>query len=529
MPRVQLSARTAAVLVAVFLAGPANAPLWRTVATEAAEHALAVGAAFLLTLLAIYVLLLQALAWPRVFKPVAGLLLVISAVCSGFMGRYGVLIDGEMIRNVLETDAAEAGELVSTGLLLHVLGWGVLPALLLATARLRYDTFRRECGRRALNVGCCFLAAAGVVVPTYREASFFVREHGEVRLMVNPVSPLIALARHGEADVAMRELRTVGADASRAEQPRRTLFVFVVGETATASHFALNGYRRDTNPELSAAEIVNFPDVHACGTSTALSVPCMFSARPRESFAPDRETARENLLDILQRTGIDVLWRDNNSGCKGVCDRVEYEDVAADCDDRFRTGRAGCFDEALLTGLLPWWDGRDGDAFVVLHQKGSHGPAYSRRTPPEFKRFLPECEAADVLACETELLVNAYDNTILYTDHVLAALIRLLDTYGDDVDTAMLYVSDHGESLGENGVYLHGFPYWLAPEEQTHVPMVFWGSDTFFASRGIRREDLDRERRQPLSHDNLFHSVLGLLDVRTSVYDAALDVFSACR
>jgi lipid A ethanolaminephosphotransferase len=163
--------------------------------------------------------------------------------------------------------------------------------------------------------------------------------------------------------------------------------------------------------------------------------------------------------------------------------------------------------------------------FIILHQKGSHGPSYYKRSPKNFKLFLPECTKDNVQDCDQQSIINAYDNTIVYTDYVLAKLIDLLKV--QQYSTAMLYVSDHGESLGENNIYLHGLPYAFAPRQQTHVPMIFWASDRFLLEKSIEPAKLAQTSSGRFSHDNLFHSVLGLFHVTTEIYRPELDLFYA--
>ncbi|HEU5162114.1 MAG TPA: sulfatase-like hydrolase/transferase, partial [Thermoanaerobaculia bacterium] len=298
------------------------------------------------------------------------------------------------------------------------------------------------------------------------------------------------------------------------------LFVIVVGEKARAAEFWLDGYNRETNPDLRQDKVINFPHVDACATSTADSLPCMFSSFAKSDFDAEKGRRYESLLDVVQHAGMRVIWRDNNSGCKHVCDGVvtqllDKEQIAGVCQG------GECFDEVLLEG----WDelaAGDDNLLVVLHQKGSHGPAYYKRYPKEFERFTPACKSEDFDQCTQEEIRNAYDNSILYTDHVLGQVIARLAA-SRDRDTAMLYVSDHGESLGENGLYLHGLPMAIAPDTQKHVPMVLWMSPGFASRFEIDAEELTARASRPYSHDNLFHSVLGILDIRTRVYDPALD------
>lgn len=528
LARPQIRSSWAALLVALFLASAGNVRLWSAVTSGPARLSAPGLLAGFLVLLALFTVLLQLLALPWIFKPIAVIGLLASSIASFAMLGYGVLIDASMIRNLVQTDAAEAGELLTPRGLACVLVLGLLPAALLLWTEIRYRPVVPELKRRGLVLALSVGAALCAGIPAWQELSFTVREHHELKLMVNPSSPIGAVVSyvHGELHQVDAGIAPIALDATRPARPAgtpRLIFVLVLGETARADHFSLNGYARDTNPELSAREVINFPDVTACGTSTAEVLPRLFSGLSREDGAWGAVSKRENLLDVLQRVGVAVLWRENNSGCKGVCDRVPSEQV---------TGPPGSarddevYDERLLVGLQDELDRQAGDVFIVLHQRGSHGPAYSQRSPPAFKRFLPECAAEDLQLCPQELLINAYDNTIVYTDHVLGLLIDQLAANGATSRVAMLYVSDHGESLGENGVYLHGFPDWLAPEAQTHVPMVFWASPGFYAQRGLPAAELEARSGRAYAHDCVFHTVLGAFGVRTEAYDASLDLFS---
>ena len=236
------------------------------------------------------------------------------------------------------------------------------------------------------------------------------------------------------------------------------------------------------------------------------------------------------MLNVLARAGLRVVWRDNQSGCKGVCDgdSIEFQSVR-NLHVPELCGSDGCLDEILLRDLETTVASDDRSQIIVMHQLGNHGPAYFSRYPERFRRFLPTCDTPELRHCTREQIINAYDNALAYTDHVVAATIDFLKAESGRYDTALLYVSDHGESLGEHGLYLHGMPYAIAPREQTHVPMLVWLSPEFERSADIDDECLRGVAGFPASHDNLFHSVLGLMNVDTSVYRADQDLFSKCR
>jgi lipid A ethanolaminephosphotransferase len=228
---------------------------------------------------------------------------------------------------------------------------------------------------------------------------------------------------------------------------------------------------------------------------------------------------------VLARAGVKVLWRDNQSGCKGVCDGLPQEQLEHSLCPEFE-----CLDEQLLDGMDTLLRDAKGNMLLVLHQLGSHGPAYYRRYPASFERFKPACQTDDLRTCSQNEIVNAYDNSLLYTDFFLGRLIDFLERAQKTHDTAMLYVSDHGESLGEGGLYLHGMPYAIAPDEQTRVPFVLWMSQAFRTGFGVDEACLRNEAgRRNASHDQLFHSLLGIFGVGTTVYKRELDLFAPCR
>jgi lipid A ethanolaminephosphotransferase len=263
----------------------------------------------------------------------------------------------------------------------------------------------------------------------------------------------------------------------------------------------------------------------------------MFSPLGKQEFE-GRKDDYENLMDVLQASGLAVFWLDNQAGgCKGVCDRIPhasaFDRLDADVKSTLCEGDE-CLDDVMLKGLderlaaLPEERRRNG-VVLVMHQMGSHGPAYYKRSSPDAKRFLPECKTNALAECSHAELVNAFDNSIAYTDRFLGKTIDWLKTQSKHYDTGMLYLSDHGESLGEFGLFLHGVPYSFAPEVQKHVPMVTWLGDGMSARRKLSRSCMEEGLDTPLTHDNLYHTVLGLMDVTTPTYKPALDALASCR
>ena len=480
-------------------------------------------------------LVLTLLAFRYVFKPLLILLFMISAGVAYFMAQYGVLIDTGMVRNFAQTNATEVRDLLSWKWLAYIVGLGVIPSLIVWKLPISYRPWPRELLFKLLAGVVSMAVIGGVALVNYQGLSSLFRNHHELRLMLVPSNYIGAAAGllREQAAAAGRPFVAIGEDALKnptwQTHGRKSLTVLVVGESARAQNFGILGYERDTTPQLNKESgLIAFTDVRSCGTETAVSVPCMFSNMGRKGYDASQAKNQEGLLDVLKRAGLEVIWRDNQSGCKGTCDRVTLQDVS-NLKDPQLCANSECSDEILLQGLQQLIDSLAKDTVLVLHQMGSHGPEYFKRYPKAYERFTPVCESNALNNCSRESIVNGYDNTLVYTDHVLATLIDLLRRNQDKVDTAMLYLSDHGESLGEYNLFLHGTPYMLAPDQQKHVAMLAWFSDSYQKSFALDTHCLQLSRDKPLSQDNLFHSMLGLLEVSTQVYDGKLDLFAGCR
>jgi lipid A ethanolaminephosphotransferase len=496
------------------------------------------GAALFAIVLAVHALLLGAVATRWTVKPVLALLTLVAAGAGHFMGNYGVIMDPTMLRNVLHTEAGEARELLTPALGLHLLLYAVAPLLLLWRVRVRPRRWPRAVLARAAFVVAAAAVALGALLAVFQPFASLMRTHKELRYLITPANVLWSVARTVAADArgAAVPRQPIGLDAapgpSWAARRKPVVVVLVLGETARAANWGLNGGARQTTPRLAQLPVVNFPDVTACGSNTEVSVPCLFAPVGRRDYDEARIRGQESLLHVVSRAGVGVHWRDNQTGCKGVCDGLPTERV----DARLAPGLCDgghCLDEGLLADLDARLASARGSQLWVLHTLGNHGPAYHRRYPRSFARFQPECRDDDLRRCSVEAVANAYDNALLYTDHVLASAIGRLQSHADRVDSALVYVSDHGESLGEHGLFLHGLPYAIAPAEQTRVPMVVWASDGLEAAAGLRpgclRPALVARAAQPVAHDHLFHTLLGLLDVRTALHEPTLDLTAGCR
>ncbi|RXJ97948.1 phosphoethanolamine transferase [Arcobacter sp. CECT 8986] len=465
-------------------------------------------------------------------KPFLIILLIVSSFTAYFMDTYNIVIDREMIRNVLETNFNESLDLFSFQLVLYVIFLGILPSFFVYKTNIDYGTFKKESFRKIKTLILLLLIIIVTLFSTSKFYTSFFREHKTLKYYANPTYWMFAIVNYTKKTYFTGKLvvKKTGDDALIDEPPtqRKELIMMVVGEATRADRFSLNGYERETNPLLKKEDVYNFSNMSSCGTSTAYSVPCMFSKFTRKTYDHKKGITNENLLDVLKHTkDVNILWRDNNSDSKGVALRVKYEDYKSDklntiCEN------GECRDEGMLVGLDDFIkNSGNNDVFIILHQMGNHGPAYYKRYPKRFEKFKPVCKTNQLEKCTKEEITNAYDNAILHTDYFLSQVINFLKPYSNKYDTAMFYMSDHGESLGENGMYLHGMPYFMAPKEQTHVASLMWFGDGMKKQLDLNK--LNSIKNNNLSQDNLFHTILGLFEVQTDEYDKKLDILSTVR
>ncbi|MDP9992811.1 lipid A ethanolaminephosphotransferase [Variovorax boronicumulans] len=528
----------------LYLVLTTNWPLWNELARIGGAPSTYLPTVIAMSLLTLCgtVAMLSLTAWSRWLKPLWFLVVVLAAVTQHYMLEYRVVMDPTMIANALQTDPNEARDLLSWRMAFNVLIVALPAGLLLWRMRIAPMGFLSKLWRNAALLLLAVVVALATGVAMNRQLAPLMRNNIHLRYMMNPIASLYStgavfikpLFKRSGKLIPITAGTTLGA--SYAAQVRPPMFVVVVGETARADHFALNGYARDTTPELAKRNVLSYRDVHSCGTNTLASVPCMFSPLGKQGYE-SRKDDYENLVDVLQASGLAVLWLDNQAGCKDVCTRIPNASAFDGLDAATKKALCDgdeCLDEVMLKNLdariaaLPA-ERRAKGVVLVMHQMGSHGPAYYKRSAPEVKRFTPECKTNALAECGHNELMNVYDNSIVQTDRFLADTIDWLKTQSKQYDPAMLYVSDHGESLGEYGLFLHGVPYSFAPEAQKHVPMVTWFSEGMSERRKLSRSCMEAGLDAPLTHDNLYHTVLGLMDVNTPTYKPALDALASCR
>jgi lipid A ethanolaminephosphotransferase len=537
MPRIKVAPCQLAIAAAIFIVAASNQTLFVYLVDGLDLHSLA-GVGFLATIVLLMVWLLVTIfltvGFGWLLKSVIALFVIASSVLAYFSNSLGVVFDQNMILNMAETirdnNVAEALELSSAPLLRHVFIFGVVPALLLLIVRVQPRPLIRELGARIIVLLAGFVLLASLTLPNYRYVTYFARENSEVKLKVTPIYPLISMVRIARDYLHPKPpFQVIDAAAfQRSSGARSSIGIMVVGETARADRFSMGGYQRETNPLLENTPGVVFAEADSCGTSTLFSVPCMFSMRGRDSYEADEASSESNVLDILTAAGVKTVWIDNNSSCKNVCDRIENLNLREDPDESSEFySDMGYFDEILLQQIDDYLVADGPDTLIVLHTLGSHGPAYGRRFPSKFGIFTPFCTQPSPTDCTTEEVANAYDNTIVYTDYVLSQIIKKLQARSDEIDTFLFYASDHGESLGENGVYLHGLPYSIAPAAQNNVPFILWASDGFQENRVSKPQLIADFATDRLSHDNISHTLLGLYDVSASSYQRELDILAS--
>ena len=523
-------------LASLAFAAAYNNSLWKLLfgaADLTAPRMLALFCALFVVVLALQFAGLALLLTRRTVRPVLAALFLCTALASYYMDHYAVFLNKDMLQNILHTDPAEASELLTVSLIPHLLLYAALPIFLIAVTRVAVRPLSRAMLVRAATIGAALVIAALALLVQFRDASSLLRSHRDARHLVTPTNYLAALYKIGRDAVTdpPGPRRPIALDAHRVTvaggNRKPTLLVLAIGETVRSANFGLSGYARETTPELRQLDLVVYPRVQACGTSTEVSLPCMFAPVGRRDYDEQRIAHEQSLLQVLDRVGYNIVWIDNQSGCKGICEGLISERIPGDADPAFCDGDR-CLDGILLSRLAAAVKADKRDLVVVLHMLGNHGPAYSRRYPADSRIFQPTCESLELSECSPAEIVNSYDNAILYSDHVLAGVIHFLQTQPDR-DTGLIYVSDHGESLGEAGIYLHGLPYGIAPAVQREVPMLVWLSDGLQGAAGVSRACLRQGSGAAVTHDHLFHSLLGLLRVESAVREASLDLFSRCR
>lgn len=470
---------------------------------------------------------------PYVTKPFFIILMLTSSLALYAEQQFHVLFDSSMIENVVETHVSEILFYFNIRSVLFLLAFGVIPSLLLLWSEIEYrSSILREVVARIILILVALLGIILIAITTYKDYASVGRNNQYLNRMIIPAYAYDSY-KYIKRNYLTKALpyTPLGDDAKLepVKNGKPTLVVMVLGETARAMNFADNGYVHDTQPYTKGMGLISFKNVSSCGTYTALSVPCMFSNMERTHYNKAEASAQDNAVDIIAKAGVETLWIDNDGGDKGVAHNTQLVNIDPKSDKTLCDGET-CFDQVMLKPAQQFIEKDQKNKLIVLHTIGSHGPTYFQRFPVAMAKFAPWCNRKDIEQCTDQEITNVYDNTLVYTDFFLAQVIKQLKGYSKDYNVAMMYVSDHGESLGENGLYLHGTPYAIAPKEQKTVPWLLWLPEQYAQQKQIDVACIKHEAQQPnYSHDNFFHSLIGLYGVETKDKQVSLDLFSSCH
>lgn len=437
-------------------------------------------------------------------KIFALIFVIANAFALYFMVSYEAILTKAMMGNVFNTNASETGELLSAKLIFYAVFLGFLPAFLILKIRIKKTKFLKK---------LLVFAFSFVFVLIYGFATSFLwpwidKNAKNIGGLILPWSYVINSVRYAVQALPQREILPLSAlnfkDANKSQ-----IVVLVIGESARADRFGILGYERDTTPRLANEKLHILKNTKSCNTYTTAGIACMLMFEGSKS---DFFSNYEPLPNYLERFGVNVLWRSNNWGQMPL--KITKFQQAGDIRKNATNKQNLDFDMALLYRLKDEISSLNSPKkFIVLHQSGSHGPAYSKKYPPNFEKFSPVCNSVELKNCTKDELNNAYDNTIVWTDYFLSELIAILKSI--NTPSVMIYISDHGESLGENGFYLHGAPKAIAPKEQRNIPFFIWTSD-------------ERKFKQSIneySQDYIFHTILGAFNAKSNEYNAKFDLF----
>ena len=429
------------------------------------------------------------------------LVFLLNAISVYFVNTYGAIIDETMIGNVLNTNYGEASSFFSIKLLLYILLLGVLPSIYIIKVKIVNVKFKTFLATSSLAL--LFIILVGFAHA--RNWLWIDKNSKQLGGLAMPWSycvntSLFYIHKH------QKNKKEILLPDATIKDDEKSVVILVIGESARSENFSLYGYKKNTNPLLSQTPGVFHFDATSCATYTTAGVKCILDYTNTDKLY-------EILPNYLYRNNVEVVWRTTNWGEPPVhIEKYQKRDtLVKDCKGD------GCnYDEVLLAGLKEQiLTSKKNKILVILHTSTSHGPTYSKKYPPQFETFKLVCNSVELSNCSKEQLVNAYDNTIVYTDYILHSVIEDLKQL-KDYKSAMLFVSDHGESLGEKNLYMHGVPISFAPKEQYEIPFIVWMSDN--SSRELKSN-------KTLSQNHVFHSVLNFLNIQSPIYDEKMNIF----
>ena len=434
-------------------------------------------------------------------KFLLAVLFIINSLAIYFINTYSVILDVSMMGNVLNTKYEEAVSFFSVKLLIYVVILGIIPSIYIARVKIINSTWKKF----LVNISLTLAFILGLIFANASNWLWVDKNAKELIGLAMPWSYVVNTSRFYIHERKKNEKEILLPDATIKDN-QKSIVVLVIGESSRSQDFSLYGYNRNTNPLLSKIPNLFHFDATSAATYTTAGVKSILS---HSSYGE----LYEILPNYLNRNNVEVIWRTTNWGEPPVHIK-DYQDrnvLVSKCKGE------GCnYDEVLLDGLKEQIRASNKNKIlVVLHTSTSHGPTYSKKYPPQFETFKPVCNSVELGSCSHDELINAYDNTIVYTDYILSKVIEDLKQF-KDYNSTMLFVSDHGESLGEKNLYMHGLPLSIAPKEQYEIPFIVWLSD---GSRQLKPNKV-------LSQNHVFHSVLNFLNIQSPIYDEKMNIFS---
>lgn len=416
-----------------------------------------------------------------------------------FINTYEVLVTDKMMGNVFNTQYSEASGFFSWVALLYILFLGVVPCIYLFVRKFEYGSARKF----FINIGVSLAIALGVAFANMKNWPWIDRNSTEIGSLLMPWSYTVNSFRYYNSVKKSNRKEIPLPDATIAK-PGKDVCVLIIGESARRENFSLYGYHKQTNPLLEKDSVTALK-ANAAATYTTAGVKAILDHQPTNKLY-------EILPNYLYRNGVDVWWRSNNWGEPPI--HIEKYYTAKEIHKMYPEADVQ-YDEILLAGLSQEIEKSTQDKlFIVLHTTTSHGPTYNKKYPPEFEVFTPVCNTVEMSKAVPEELMNAYDNTIVYTDYLVHSVIEILKQ-NPQRRSCMIYVSDHGESLGEGNLYMHGVPMSMAPKEQIEIPFIVWTSDN----------ELKIKELEEVEQYHVFHSVLNFLGIESPIYDENKNIF----
>lgn len=424
----------------------------------------------------------------------------INAIAIYFINTYSVIIDKTMISNILNTNYEESSSFFSFGLIIYLLFLGVIPSIFIVRVKIINESFKKKLTTFLLTL----IFIVSLVFANSSNWLWIDKHSTKLGALAMPWSYVINTSRFYIHKSQENKKEILLPDAT-IKDTEKSIAVLVIGESARSENFSLYGYKKNTNPLLSKIKNVYSFKATSCATYTTAGIKCILEHENTSKLY-------EILPNYLYRNNVEVIWRTTNWGEPPI--HIKNYLNRHDIEKKYGGGYSN-YDEILLNGLQEQiLVSKNNKILIVLHTTTSHGPTYNKKYPPQFEKFKPVCNSVELGKCTTEELVNAYDNTIVYTDYILSNLIESLKQL-DEYKSTMLYVSDHGESLGENNLYMHGLPVSIAPKEQLDIPFIVWLSDDYKKIKS----------HEELSQNHVFHSVLNFLAIESPIYDENMSIF----